>query len=211
MRDSVDYKKKYLDIRAKMVTSMDMAFRMGYEKGGSDAAQQQMQMQQQQLQQQQAQMAQMQGQGQDPSQQGMDPGQDPSQDPSQQGAQDLSQNPNGMPGAPQQEELDQYIGELESLVSKGEISAEDLKKSITKIKNFQSNTRLNKSLNALKSNKQFKLNPNASVNMTSNDKQNLSMQEKIVSEIMKKWENEAPKTTSQAMQALGVEVLTKGE
>jgi hypothetical protein len=193
MRDSVDYKKKYLDLRAKMVSSMDAAFRMGYEKGASEAAQQQAQQQAQQM------MAATQG--------GMVPGQDQSQAAPQEdaGQQDMSAQ-----GGPQPEELDQYISELENLVNKGEISSDDLKKSLDKIKNFQTNVRLTKSLKAIKS-LPIKFSAKASANLTANDKSNLSMQEKIVEDIMKKWESETTKTTSQAMQTLGVEALTKGE
>jgi hypothetical protein len=202
MKDAVDYKKKYLDLRAQMVTSMDMAFRMGYQRGQFDAQQQQMIQQQQQ---QAAIEAQINAQaGAAPGQEGApaDQGGAPAPDqgaPADQGMQ---------PAEPQGEELDQYVSELENLVNKGEISADDLKKSIEKIKNFQSNVKLTKSLRNMKP---FKLNPRAAANLTANDKKNLTMQEQVIDNIMKKWESEAPKTTSQAMQALGVEALTKGE
>lgn len=205
----IDYKKKYLDLRAKMISSMDMAFRMGYEQGATDANQQALQ--QQVAAQQQAMMG---GQPQDgqmqdgaPSDQAMEGQQQV--DAQIPGGQDQMQPSVAMP---QNEELDQYINELEGLVSKKEISPSDLRKSLEKIKNFSTNTKLAKSIGSKKF-QPFKtvLPARASANMTSDDKRNLSMQEKVIEDIMKKWENEAPKTTSQAMQALGVEALTKGE
>lgn len=181
MRDTVDYKKKYLDLRAKMVSSMDMAFRMGYEKGVMEATQQQMQ-QQIQMQQQQMMAA-----------------QPPQPSPGQEGAPQEAQEPQAEDSDGQsQEELDRHIEELESLVNKNDLSS-DVKNSIAE---------LTKSLSKMKP---LKLNSQAIANLDSNDKKNLTVQEKLIENIMKKWEEESPKTTSQAMQALGIEAFTKGE
>jgi hypothetical protein len=218
MNEAIDYKKKYLDLRARMVSSMDLAFRMGYQQGAQEANQQAMQQQMQMQQAQQQQMMAMQGQtGQEQEGQPGEP------QPGQEEVVDQGQEmgPGGpqeaQPVGPQPEELDQYIGELESLVSKGELSADDLKKSIEKLKSFQVNVRLTKSLAAIKTpkslsnNRPMKLNPRAAANLTHSDKSNLSMQERVISNIMKKWEDETPKVVSQAMQTLGTEALTKGE
>lgn len=184
MRDTVDYKKKYLDLRAKMVSSMDMAFRMGYEKGVMEATQQQMQ-QQIQMQQQQMMTAQ--------------PAQAPQASPDQEGAPQEAQEQGEAEGEGQsQEELDRHIEELESLVNKNDLSS-DVKNSIAE---------LTKSLSKMKP---LKLNSQAVANLDANDKKNLTVQEKLIENIMKKWEEESPKTTSQAMQALGIEAFTKGE
>jgi hypothetical protein len=107
----------------------------------------------------------------------------------------------GMPsaeGSEQPEEVDQYINELESLVNKGELSVDDLKKSIEKIKAF-------------KIRKSTKLSPRVSANLSANDKRSLSTQEMIIDGIMKKWETETSRTTDQAMRFLGTEALTKKE
>ncbi len=219
MRDkSVDYKKKYMDLRARFVGSMDMAFRLGYEKGQADSMQDQAQQQMMQAQQAQAQMAQaqgaMQGQG----------GAEQSEAPSQQegGEQDLAQAAAqaGIPQDDQQSEgaespeaqaaqgaqdneLDQYVSELESLVGKGEISSEDLKKSLDKIKMLQMNKQLSKNM---------KFTKKAAANLNPQAKRSVSMQERIVSDIMAKWEKESSKLVSETIQSIGsTETLSKKE
>ena len=202
MSDSVDYKKKYQDLRGRFINSMDSAFRMGYEKGSGDAQMQQMQQQQAQQAQMQQQMQQAQMQGQDPGM-AQDPNaQDPNaQDPNAQQAQGAQQQPGS------QEELDQYISELEGLVNKSEIKSDDLKKSLEKIKTFQMMSKI-KFKPMAKSNS---FAPQAAANLTGNAKRELSLQQKIIDDIMTKWEQEAPKSIGEAMQVLGTEALTKKE
>jgi hypothetical protein len=167
--NGIDYKKKYMDLRAQMVSSMDLAFRMGYEQGSKEA---QMQAAQQQA------MAQQQM---------------------------AAQQQPGQPGAGQQpgqaEELDQYIAELEGLVNKNEISQDDLKKSLDKIKTFQTFSKM----------KPIKIGNIASANMGAQTKKELSMQEKVIEGIMLKWEKEAPNAASDILSAVSTEALTKKE
>ena len=167
----IDYKKKYMDLRAQMVSSMDLAFRMGYEQGSKEAQMQAMQQQMAAQQQMEQQMAAQQGQ----------PG------------------ANQQPGQP--EELDQYIAELEDLVNKNELSQDDLKKSLDKIKTFQTFSKM----------KPIKIGAIASNNMGAQTKKELSMQEKVIEGIMQKWEKEAPNAASDIMSAVSTEALTKKE
>ena len=36
MRDTIDWKNKYLELRRRFASSLDLAFRQGYEKGATD-------------------------------------------------------------------------------------------------------------------------------------------------------------------------------
>lgn len=192
MKDSTDYRKKYQDLRGRFISSMDVAFRMGYEKGVGDARQEQAAIQMQQAQQMQAQAQQMQANA--AAAQSQD---SPSQDGEMQ------------PVEQQPEELDQAISELEGLVNKSEFSADDIKKSIEKIKNYQTFKKMN--FPSMKKAMSTSLPPLASANLTAAAKKELSMQEKIIDDIMNKWDQEAPKATSEALRVLGTEVLTKKE
>jgi hypothetical protein len=102
----------------------------------------------------------------------------------------------GQPQPQQSSEMDQYIAELEAIVNKSEGgNLEDLKKSIDKMKS------LSKPMSFSYTN-----------NMTPDQKKDLSMQEKIVSDVLTKWESESKSATSEMERALGVEgILTKKE
>lgn len=186
----LDYKAKYKELKAKMIEATDLAYRLGMADGLKQGA---MQAQQQQMAQMQQAMMQPQidpatGQpiqgGQppmDPSMGGapggmpMDPGMggQPPMDPSMMdpnaemgGSQDLE------PGA--QGEMDQYIQELEDLVSKGE------KPSVVEVrKRVEAITSLRKSQKA---------------KMKSNQPQVITAQKKLVNGILKKWETETKVT-----------------
>jgi hypothetical protein len=184
-----DYKTKYMDIRAKLLSATDTAFRLGYEKGMKDGTQAaQMQAMAQQQQQQAAMMGGAPGQpGQDPSM-GGDPsmqGQDPSQggmpaDPSQmEGA--------GAPGDQEMadagggSELDQHIDELQSLVSKGEkptvLSIRKAVEALAGIRKAQKNTWAQKV------------------------EKIIPAQKKVVDDILKKWDKQAEKP-SEGLEAI---------
>lgn len=97
-------------------------------------------------------------------------------------------------------DLDQHIAALEELVNKNEISPDDLKKSIQGLRLFT------KEIQQKPKGKSY------TYNMSEESKRDLSMQEKIVSDILNKWEQEAQTTDSDIMRALGVEgVLSKKE
>lgn len=211
MKEPVDYKKKYQDLRARFVGSLDMAFRMGYEQGANEATMQaqaqQAQAAMQQAQNAQAQVGAMGGGAPQDDQAMMDADQAAGpQDPSMQAPGGISAGQAGFqPVPPQSEELDGYISELEGLVSKSEVAPEALKKSIEKIKNFQMNTKLAKSMKGLGFSKR------AAKNLSPSAKKDLSLQEQVLDNIMAKWEKEAPRTVSDAMQVIGTEALSKKE
>jgi hypothetical protein len=184
----IDYKKKYMDLRARFVEALDVAFRTGYEQGSVEAQQQAM-AQQQQIAQQQA----MSGQ------------QQPQED-----AQD-QQRVQAMPN-----EVNQAVAELDGLVNKSELTVDDLKKSIQNIKNelmFKSLSNVTKSLNQQKV--QILPPPGHSIgyrNLPESHKQAVSMQGKLVDDIFKKWEQESQESTRDLANVLGVEnILAKKE
>ncbi len=119
---SNDYKQKYIEMRHKLIESVDVAWRDGYEQGAKDA---QMQAQQQQMEaqaQQAAQQAAMMG-GAQPGQEG-----DPNAQMSPEEEQMMMEQGGGQEPMPGQEmpmegestELDSKLAELQDLVSKGE-------------------------------------------------------------------------------------------
>lgn len=168
---SADYKQKYLNMRSKLIESVDVAFRNGYEKGMQDAMMQQMQQQQAQMEQEQQmqEQAMMQGEG------------GPMAD--EVAAQEAENPESGMPmgEAPPEEmggamasELDQHIDELSGLVAKGEKpSILDMRKKVEELAD-------------LRKSQKDKLN--------SKTKANASAQANIVSGILKKWEEESKDT-----------------
>lgn len=185
-----NYKLKYVELRNKFLESTDLAYRLGYEKGLKDSQVQQLQQQLQQAQQQNAQMQQtIAGQQQNPN----DPNQGGGEQMPQQDVSNILQDQNvaTMPQDGQQQpmadnqgliqpqgqgfdeptELDQYIGELEDLVSKGEKpKVLDLRKKVEEI------VTLRKSHKA---------------KMKANKPQVISAQKKLVDNILTKWEKEA--------------------
>jgi hypothetical protein len=177
MNNKVDYKRKYLDLRSKFVSTLDVAYRLGYEQATKDASVQQAQMQMQQAQmqmqqaaQQQGMMAQMAGAQQD--QMGAE---------GQQGDQGEAQQ------QPNSDEIDQYIAQIEDLVNKTENVPEDLKKAIHGIK-------------------VVKTKPNFSFsyqhNLPENQKKVLTKQEEIVEGLMKKWDEEAKSTANDILKTI---------
>ena len=170
---SVDYRTKYLDIRAKLKEATDVSYRLGYEKGlkeGTQAAA--MQQMQQQAQMQQAMMGGGGGgempPGGDPMQGGgeMPPGGDPMQ-----GGGEMP--PEEMGDGQGASELDQHIGELESLVAKGEKpSVLDLRKAVQALAVVRKNQK------------------NAWAKKT---EKIIPAQKKVVDSILAKWEQESKK------------------
>lgn len=193
--DGIDYKKKYEDLKARFIESLDNAFRTGYEQGFNES---QVQAQAQQAQMMQQQMAMQQ--------------------------QAMNQAPGGMEGqsVPQEaqqgqgSEMDGMIAELEGLVNKNEPNVADLKKSIEKMKNQIMFSNLSKktaeiALKKSMSNKIFAPSKSFTINLSENSKQAISAQSKIVDNILNKWENEAQNSARDITQILGTEALTKKE
>jgi hypothetical protein len=231
----VNYKAKYHALRLKFMDSMDMAFRLGYEQGGKDA---QVDQAVQAAADAQAAAAGAQGQvdaegnpigGDEGGQPGEEGGQPPGQGaPGQEGAQPPGQGQPPGAGAPNSSELDQHIAKLESIVSApGGASAnpeatEEIKKSVAGITDFyrkqHAYVELQKSQKAISAivkavngpaKHNFKLNQVASHNLDSNQKVALSMQEKVVKDVMAKWEQQEAKAEKAVSNILSVEGLKK--
>lgn len=213
--NKIDYRKKYQDLRGRFISSMDAAFRMGYEQGSNDAnqaaMQQQMQMQAQQMQ---AQQAAAQGNAPGTPSPGEAFGQEEQGIGSSEGQPQPGQGPGEPVGAPGQDmgtELDQHIGELESLVTKSEISPEELKKSLEKLKILRWSNQFKKNLKPLNKSLTHKFPSLAAANLTAEAKREVSMQERIISDMMAKWEKEAKQASGEIMSAIGTEPLSKKE
>ena len=141
---AVDYKQKFLDLKAKFMSSVDTSYRMGYEQGQKDAQLQNLQQQQQMMAMQR--QAQMQSQ-----QQGS-----PEMTPEEQADQFMQSQ--------QQEEMDNGVSELESgieelrdLLGKNEVDKETashqleaLNKSLTKILEIREQQQLKKNMDSIK-------------------------------------------------------------
>lgn len=217
MSAEINYKNKYMELRAKYMNDLDMAFRLGFEQGGQQA--QQDQMAQQQADAQAMQQAAMSGQGGEEG--GGFPGQDGGgEQPSQPG-----QEPGAAPGQPGQpseaggSELDQHIGKLESMLNKPGAKPEEIQKSMQGLialrKAELQTIELRKSAAAIPAiakalhRPKFKMNAVASHNLKDNAKQAVSLQHKIVSDVMNKMELEEKRATTDISKLLEVEGLTK--
>ena len=186
-----DYKLKYKDLKLKFHDAVDTAFRLGVEQGLMQA----------QLQQ--AQQAQMTAQ----SQPGM-PGSE-SGLPGEEGSE---------AGQPDGSELDQHIDTLEGMLNKADPTSEDamtLKKSLEGLKAIQHSFQLvksNKAINQIAKNVKspFTLGKRAEKNMPEPAKKALTMQEKIVDDLMKSMEEEEKAAAEQIQKTLDFEQLLKG-
>lgn len=185
---NVDYRKKYMELRSVLISTVDQSFRAGYQQGMADAQVEQMMQQQQAQAEQEAAMA----------QQGIvDP--EDQQQQVMEGAADAHQE-NGV------SELEAGINELEQELGKAEgvdkqliasqlsnlnaslkkiMEAQELKKSAAHIKKMKTaNTKLKGLSVGYKS------------NLKDTHKKAISAQTKIVSDIMKKWESEEQNVAS---------------
>lgn len=193
----VNYKSKYMALRAKYIEDVDMAFRLGMEQGIQQAQQDQMAQQQanaQAMQQAGVQNEEVQSEAQPTEQVGQDP------------------------SAGQPTELDQHISKLEGMLSgskdpeikksidglivmrKAELQAIQFKKSEEAIKGIA------KALHK----PSFKMSVQASHNLTNSAKAAVSMQHKIVNDVMAKMEEEEKKASKSIKDILNVESLSKG-
>jgi hypothetical protein len=233
MSGDINYKQKYQELKAKYMQSVDMAFRLGFEEGAKQAGQDAAMQQQQQVQDQQNAGSMPGGAdgGQSP---------DPTQanGPSQPGDDVSAPMPGGatpkeppQPAVPMAEsehpdgsELDQHIAKLESMLQKTEIGTEErnmLQKSVAGIRAFRQEQikaiEMKKSYEAIAGiakalhKTKFKIGVQAQHNLSSNAKQAVSMQEKIVSNIMEKWEQEESRAGKDILSVLGIQNLTKKE
>lgn len=172
-----DYKKKYQELKAKYLTDVQASFKMGYEQGFGDAQMQaqaqQMQMAQEQMM---AQQAQMQAQGGDPS-----------QDPAMQGQggdqavqdQMVAQEGDAEMSPEGQSEMDSYINELQGLLQKGEKpSYVDLRNITLKMADLRKAEQEKRKLPPLQP----------------EQKREISLQKKIVNDVLSKWKEESKQT-----------------
>ena len=217
-RNNINYKQKYQELKMKFMESVDAAFRLGFEQGAlqsqQDQVAQQDQMAQQQQMQQQAQQDQMNTvqPGQEQPEQEQPEQEQPEQEQPEQEQSQLDQGGS---------ELDQHIATLESMVSNGNAQPEEIQKALHNLKSFRQNQlqeiELQKSAKSISAISQalhkpaFKLGVQASHNMTSNSKQALGMQHKIVEDILNKWEQEEQKATHDIKDILNIEGLFKKE
>lgn len=198
-----DYKAKYVDLKSKFHSTVDLAWRLGYEQGLKDA---QLDQAQQQAQQADA-MAQQQAGAPQPGQPGEQP-QESQEQPAEVGDTSVSQNPN-------EDELGQHIEKLESMLGKAEITPfelQDLKKTLNDIRSLQVQINLTKSLSGIKNTrlaKSHSFSPKVQANLPAPAQKALSTQQEIVDTIFKKWEGEASKAASDISSILGIEGLTK--
>lgn len=222
----INYKDKYLQLKQRFMESVEVAFRLGYEQGAQATQMQQMQQQQQQVADQQAQAAQMAANG-----MGGQPGQDDgSQDSNEPGAeiQDDSRGVGQQTGAanggaqPQDmggSELDQHIGQLENLMAKAEYGTEQwetLKKSIDSLKSIKIAFDLKKNEQLIKSiganlKKPFKFSARANHNLPSHSKEAMSMQHKIINDLMDTWSKEEQGLPTEISKIIQSEGLSKKE
>jgi hypothetical protein len=215
MPGDISYKQKYLELRAKYMADVDTAFRVGMEQGMQQA--QNDQAAQQQAAQQQADQMAAQGGGGDQFGGGQEGGAQPGQDPTQPGA-DASAG-GGQPDQ-QGSELDSHIAELESMVNQpGADAGGQIQKSLQKLKAFRKSQLLQlefkKSEQAIKAigkvfkKPEFKMGQRAEHNLSPNAKQAVTMQHKIVSDIMQKMEAEEKKAGASIQDILNIEGITK--
>ena len=181
---SIDYKTKYLDIRKKLLSATDVAYRCAFEeglrKGAQQAQMEQMQMQIEQMaQQQMAQQQAMMGGG-APGAEGEAPPQEEMSPEEQQAMEEQGMAPEGeaeqeMPPE-QSSELDAGIAELEGLVSKGEKpKVRDIRKVVDRLSDIRKAARIKNDNKA---------------------KQNNNAQTQFVKNIINKWEKDTKKEYS---------------
>jgi hypothetical protein len=207
------YKAKYQQLKLQYMHSVDVAFRLGYEQGAKEAQMDQMMQQQQEQQAMEQEQAAAMG---DPSQGGApQEAAEAGQEPQVQGQEQMepaSEHPDGS-------ELDQHIAKLEGMLGKSE--PEEMAKALHELKSFRKSQlqaiELKKSYEAINGISKalhkpaFKLSRQASHNMNSNAKTAVSLQHKIVDDVMKKWEEEEHKAAKNIHQIISVEGLTKKE
>ena len=191
-----NWRVKYESLKAQYLESIDVSYRLGYEAGAQQAQIQSAQDQSAQAQQQ-AQLSQ--GAGNSPG--GNAPGSKQSEPPNGEEQPQPGQEPQEDTGGAQSE-LDQHIGQLESMVQKGEFSPNDLMKAIDDLK---------KSKPKKAEKKPFVLSNSAHHNLTLSQKQALSDQHKIVEEVMKSFKEEESRAQNDVRSILAREGLFKSE
>lgn len=237
MAGEINYKQKYQELKAKYMNAVDMAFRLGVEEG---MKQSQLDQANQQLAEAQAQQQAMAGgdptggqpgdgsdtnnngapgvpSGGGPDMSGSASVQPPPPAGAAQGAVPMKESEN-----PQGSELDQHISTLEGMLNKSEgVNPADLILVVNKLqslrKSMHDQAELAKSAAAIPKiaaalhKPQFKFGVQANHNLSTSAKAAVSMQHKIVNEVMQKWEQEEQKAGKDILSTLSIEGITKGE
>ena len=191
MAAEINYKSKYLELRSKYINDVDMAFRLGFEQGLNQAKQQQALAAQEQAMQAQAQQQEM-------EQQQANQEEEQQMEPQNEGS-----------------ELDEHIGNLEQALqgSDNPEVQKSLKALIDLRKKEKFQLEMKKSDLAVKGiigalhKPEFKMSTQAQNNMTDDAKKAVTMQRKIVNDIMKAWEKEEQKTNTDIKNILNIENL----
>jgi len=229
MAGDINYKQKYQELKAKYMQSVDMAFRLGFEEGAKQASQDAAQQQQAQAQEAAAQQPPgggapgggMGGEPPETTQPGDDTaapmpgGATPAEAPQAAAPMAESEHPDGS-------ELDQHISKLESMLSKSELDPaerSEMMKSVEGLRAFRGKQlqaiELKKSHEAISGiakalhRPSFKIGVQGQHNMTSNAKQAVSMQEKIVTDVMSKWADEEARGGKDILAQLGIRGITR--
>lgn len=215
MPSEVNYKNKYLELRTKYIADLDVAFRLGMEQGAQQAQQQQaveLDAQNQQAEQQrQTMQADAMGQSGPPreDEMGAHVGGQPgkvNENPAQEGQPVNGSSGNGS-------EIDQHISKLQGMMGKGH--SPEIQKSIEAIIDLRKKEKLTydlqKSHEAISGiakalhKPAYKMGVQASHNMNDNAKKSLSLQHKIVSDVMKSFAAEEARANSDIKNILKID------
>lgn len=189
---NIDYKKKYLELRNILMSSIDKAYQAGYVNGSKEAQADFMQQQAQQAQQQAAaaQEAAMKG--------GQGGPQDTAQDPMNQATQQAADAQEGQAGS----DLEAGIAALEQELGKSEVDKEMilsqldfLNKSLSRMKEARELKKTAQRISDLKKVKEMKAPMRKSeISVQNTQKKAVNEQQKLVDSILSKWEEEAEDT-----------------
>lgn len=194
----VDYKVKYKELRNQWIQSLETVYRDGYAQGyqaaQTDAAAQQAN-----------QMAQMMGGPQEPP-----PGTEGAAAEEMSPMDQIGQEADQMQETQGVTELEAGMQELEELLNKSEgmdkmaVSAllNTLNGSLHKVMQAKESQTLRKSLNDIKKKTSPKLSSSFKANASPVQKQAVNTQQKIIGNIMKKWEKEEKEAASDILAAL---------
>lgn len=198
----INWKLKYQQLKLQFMESVDVAYRLGIENGmlqAQNEAAQQQKMQAQQNPQDQQSFG--------DNYQGSPAGEEQMGNPNAQNTHAAKEQPFS-----DQSELDKHITELESMLSKSELSHTDLKKVVDDLKKAQDLKKSSQAISGISKalhTPAFKISTQAQHNMSDNSKKALTMQHKIVQDIMAKWDASENLTSNKITDILSIEGILK--
>lgn len=211
-----NYRTKYLELRTKYINDLDMAFRLGVEQGMQQAQQQQALEAQAQTQEMETRQVEAEAMGNGEEQPGGPPGESSGEQPGERQSTDDGASAPVQTGA---SEMDQHIGKLESMLGGSSETPEEVKKSLQALVSLRKKEKfdfeMKKSEQAISGiakalhKPKFKIGVQAKHNLNSNAKQAVTMQHKIVNDIMKAWQSEENKASKDITNILNIESLIK--